>query len=69
MPSRPTSPATQNRVIRTKTLGVEIVQNRNGWFIGTSWSGVPSKTLGPFEGPLSFPEALALVIVDMQLDK
>lgn len=68
MPSKPTSPAIQNRVIRTKTLGVEIVQNRKGWFVGTSWNGVPSKSLGPFDGPISFPEALALVIADMQLE-
>lgn len=56
------------RATRSKTLGVEIVENRNGWFVNTTWDGVPSKSLGPLDGPLSFPEALALVIADMRLD-
>jgi hypothetical protein len=48
---------------------VEVVSNRNGWYINYSSNGVPTNSYGPMDGPISMVEALKYVATMLALDR
>lgn len=65
-PSSPSS-TTKKPGYRTKTLGVEVVLNREGWHINVSLNKVPYKSIGPFEEEMTLPRALQYLATTLQL--
>lgn len=52
---------------RSPTLGVNVVVNHRGTFVQEYWDGVPSRSHGPFEQPMSLPEALHFVATNLTI--
>lgn len=46
---------------RSPNLAIEVVRNKRGWFINESYNGMPTRSHGPLEGPVSLGEALIYV--------
>ncbi len=57
------------RATRTPTHQIEVVHNRNGWFINHGVSGLPARCYGPLEGPITIVEALTYVATQIALNQ
>ena len=49
--------------------GIEVVNNKRGCFINVFVGGLPSRSLGPFDEPLTMPQALLHVGTIYSLEK
>lgn len=62
------NPSSKKPGWRSKTVGVEVVYNRSGWFVNVSLNKVPYKSLGPFEGEMTLPRALQFIATTLTLE-
>ena len=53
---------------RSPSLAVEVVRNRNDWYINEFINGAPAVSHGPLEGPISLAQALTYVAMTMKME-
>lgn len=63
-PSRSTS----TKATRTPLHSLEVVHNRNGWYINVGIDGVPAYSYGPLTGPISIGQAFIYVGTVLNLE-
>lgn len=53
---------------RSKTVGVEVVRNREGWHINVSLNKVPYEHYGPYQERVTLAQALQFIATTIQLE-
>lgn len=55
--------------MRSPATAVEVVNNRNGWYVNVFTNNAPTASYGPMAGPITIPQAMRYVAMMMDLDQ
>ena len=59
----PSEPSSKLRLkeVRTAPHTIDVVHNRNGWYINLTVNGMPARCFGPLDGPITIQQAFIYV--------
>ena len=60
---RPSDSSSKLKVKATRTAPhtIDVVHNRNGWYINLTVNGMPARCFGPLDGPITIQQAFIYV--------